>query len=67
LAKQLLKEIQVLKVEIQEVKEEGDNSPSALSFINQKEQELQLKQSRLQQLNSIITNNNNNNNNNNNP
>jgi curved DNA-binding protein CbpA len=63
LAKQLLREIQELKIEIQESKKEGDSSLEASVFINQKENELQVKQSRLQQLESIITHNNNNNNN----
>jgi len=42
------------------LKKENDNSPEYKSYLAKKEQELQVKQSKLQQLESIINTNNNN-------
>jgi hypothetical protein len=57
---QLKIENENLKQQIQKLKEENDNTPEYKSYLAKKEQKLQMNQSKLQQLESIITHNNNN-------
>ncbi|CAG8654088.1 12394_t:CDS:1, partial [Racocetra persica] len=53
LVQQLEQEVNKLKTEVQELKKENDNSPEFRAYLNQKENELQNKQSKLEQLRGI--------------